>query len=982
MKKKQLVKFKEIPFEKLMSKRIYKILLVSSTYDAFLLEQDGRINEMIFKEYTSLNLRYPPEFIHVTSAKDAFDVLDSGDIDLIITMLSIGDMDPFSLAKQIKQWYYWIPIVILTPFSRSTTLRLAKDNLSSIDYIFSWLGNTDILLAIIKLIEDKMNVENDVKLAGVDVILLVEDSIRFYSSYLPLLYKILFEHSKTYEKEVLNPHQQMLRKRGRPKILLATTFEEAAEIFNKYKNNILGVISDVSFPKNGKKTPDSGFELARLVKNTDPYIPFLLQSSDLENGRIAKELKVSFLYKNSPKLLHELRKFVKKYFGFGDFVFVDPQTKEEILRVPDLKSMQKMIFQVPEASLKYHLERNHLSKWLNSRALFNLAQYLKNYRVDEFSDIDEIRTFVSETIKSFRKSQSRTVIAEFEPEKYDEYITFARVGEGMLGGKARGLAFLNLLKQKHPEFDEFEGINVSVPHTVVLATDIFDEFMQENNLIEVGLSDLPDEEILKKFVEASLPSWLDEYLLKFVEVIGKPIAVRSSSLLEDAHYQPFAGVYSTYMIPNFPDKKQTLFLLKKAIKSVYASVYFAESKAYMKATQNVIDEEKMGIVLQEVCGSQYGDKFYPVISGVARSINFYPVGDENPEDGIVNLAFGLGKQIVEGETVLRYSPGNPGKILQLSDPKTALRETQKTFYALDLSKTDFEISTDDAITLKKFRIKEAEKDGTLDLVASVYDFQNDMLRDGTFYEGKKVITFNPVLKYNKIPLNDVIKLALKIGRKAMNMPVEIEFAVDIDPKGEREAEFNLLQIRPIVDTEENIAVDLTEIPLEETVIFSRKAMGNGVIDNISDIVYVRQENFDPANNPKIAEIIKAINEKMMQEGRNYILIGPGRWGSRDPWLGIPVKWAFISAARVIVEAGLENYRIEPSQGTHFFQNLTSFRVGYFTVNPYIRDGFYDYDFLQRQPAIYEDDFVRHIRFEKTLSVKIDGRKRLGVIMKP
>lgn len=974
---------KNVPnrFKNLMQKRVYKVLIVCSTYDTYIIEEDGRIDEQIFNEYVSLNLRYPPYFVFAASAKRAFRELQKGDIDLVIGMLSIRGMDLFEFGKKVKTDFSDIPFVILTPFSRDISLRVERDDLKEIDFIFSWLGDTDIMLAIIKLVEDAQNAEHDIA-SGVQAILLVEDSIRYYSSFLSILYRMIFEHTIDLEIETLNEHQKMLRKRGRPKILFAKNYEEAIDYFNKYQNNLLGVITDAGFPMDGKRNKKAGTIFAKYILEKNHHIPIMLQSSELENKQIAADLRIGFLYKNSPKFLHHLRSFMKNYLAFGDFIFINPTTRTEVMRAPNLKSLRKAIYKISDSSLKYHLNRNHISKWLNARALFSLGKYLEQYSIDDFTNTKEIRDFISNSISRYRKQENSGVIAQFNENKYDQYVTFARVGDGLIGGKARGLAFLDVIISKTELLSSFENVQISIPRTVVLTTSVFDKFMKKNNLFEIALSDIEDDEILTKFIEAEFPFQYISILLKFIETTRRPIAIRSSSLLEDSHFQPFAGVYSTYMVPFFKDINTTLNLVIKAIKSVYASVYFAESKAYMLATQNVIDEEKMAVVLQEICGETYGDKFYPIISGVAKSINFYPIGSEKTESGIVDLAFGLGKQIVEGETTLHFSPGAPDKILQLTDPKTALQQTQKTFYAIDLTKTDFIASTDDSVTLKKFRIKTAEKDGTLDSIASIYDFENDRLNEGNHYTGKKVITFNNILKYNKFPLVDILKTVLRMGQREMGNPVEIEFAVNFNFKKSRKVRFKLLQIRPIVANREAIAVDLSKIEKNKSIIYSETAMGNGTIKDVCDFIYIKPNTFDSTFNPEIAEIIGKLNEEFIKEKKNYYLVGPGRWGSRDRWLGIPVKWSQISQARIIVESGLENYRIEPSQGTHFFQNLTSFSVGYFTVNPFINDGFYDTNFLNNLDAVYEDKYIRHVRFDKPIIAQIDGKKRIGVILKP
>ena len=973
--------FSDVAFNLLMKKRINKVLLICSNYDFFMLEEDGRIDEQIFNEYVALNLRYPPQFIHASTSEKAFNLLADEHIDLVITMLSIGDMDAFQLSAKIKGMYANIPIVVLTPFSRELSLKLYNENLNYVDYVFCWLGNADILLAIIKLIEDKMNVASDVEEVGVQAIILVEDSVRFYSSYLPNIYKIIFKQSLEFMTEGLNEHQQMLRMRGRPKILLATTYEDAIALYEQFKHNLLGIISDISYPRGGKEDNLAGMKLCEKVRKDDKFLPFLLQSSEIIDPSSLTGLRVGYINKNSKTLLHELKAYIIEHFAFGDFVFTDPCSGTELGRAPDLQTLQQMIFDIPDDSLNYHINRNHFSKWLNARALFPIAQMFKYLRPEHFQDVDEVRRFIYDAISSYRRSKGRGVIAKFYKERFDEYLIFSRIGDGSIGGKARGLAFVDSMIKRHNLFDKYEDVIITIPRTVVLSTDIFDEFMEDNNLYKIGLSDMSDEEILKNFVRSRLPFRIHEDLLAFVRVIKNPIAIRSSSLLEDSHYQPFAGIYSTYMIPRHTDERLMIDQLSTAIKCVYASVYFKDSKAYMAATKNLIDEEKMGIVLQEVCGTRYGNRFYPSISGVARSVNFYPIDPEKAEDGVANIAFGLGKYIVEGGTTLRFSPKYPKKILQLSTPELALRDTQKTFFALDLHSEGFKPSTDDGVNILKFRIEDAELDNSLGNIVSTFDFQSNMLRDGTMFPGKRIVTFSNILSHNTFPLADILQTILKIGQEDMNNPIEIEFAVNLNvPKGKPRI-FSFLQIRPIVEIKEKNQVKIENVSADETLIYSESALGNGFIQGIYDLIYVKPDSFDAARNPEIARMIEQLNLQMIQENRNYVLVGPGRWGSSDHWLGIPVKWPMISAARLIVEAGLPDYHIDPSQGTHFFQNLTSIQVGYFTINPYQNDGFYDTSYLDAHCACFENEYIRHIRFEKPLEIRIDGTSNKGVVLK-
>ncbi|PKP39061.1 MAG: phosphoenolpyruvate synthase, partial [Bacteroidetes bacterium HGW-Bacteroidetes-15] len=774
--------FAETAFDLLMRKRILNVLLICSKYDAFLLEEDGRIDEQIFNEYVNLNLRYPPKFFQVTSASEAFNILETKPIDLVITMLNVEGMDPFTLAKKIKQSFSEKPIVVLTPFSREVSLKLSREDLSAIDYVFSWLGNAQIMLAIIKLIEDVMNVEHDVNKVGVQVILLVEDSVRYYSSYLPSIYRIIFTQSKQFMTEGLNEHQKMLRMRGRPKILLARNFDQAEKLYQKYKHNMLGVITDMSYPYKGQMLQRAGVKLVEMIKADSPFMPILMQSSDINNQLIAKQLKAGFIHKYSKTLSIELHDFIVKYFAFGDFVFVEPQSGREIFRANDLKQLQELIFQVPDDSLAYHIERNHFAKWLTARALFPIADIFKYITADDFENLDEVRRFIFDTIDRYRQSKGRGIIAKFYRDSYDEYQIFSRIGDGSLGGKGRGLAFIDQVIKRSYLMHRFEGVVITIPRTVVICTDVFDEFMETNNLYPIALSDTSNDEILRHFLNASLPVRIHKDLYSFIAVARNPLAVRSSSLLEDSHYQPFAGIYSTYMVPNVKESaNQMLELLSQAIKCVYASVYFSESKSYMEATHNVISEERMAIVLQEVTGTAYGDRFYPNISGVARSLNFYPIKPEQPSDGIASIALGLGKHVVEGKPSLRFSPKFPKKLLQLSSPEMALKETQKTFYALDLRPTSFVPSTDDGINMLEISIKEAFADGTLALAGSSFDFENHQIRDGYSGQGTPIITFSGILKHSMFPLAEILKSILEVGQHEMNNPVEIEFAVNLNP---------------------------------------------------------------------------------------------------------------------------------------------------------------------------------------------------------
>lgn len=970
--------FKDTQFVNLMTKRIFNVLLVANPYDAFMLEDDGRIDEKIFIEYMNLSLRYPPRFTQVSTEEDAWRQLGVTMFDLVICMPGSDNSDTFDIARQIKERYPHIPLVVLTPFSHGITQRMEHEDLSIFEYVFCWLGNTDLLVSIIKLIEDKMNLEHDIKEVGVQMIMLVEDSIRFYSSVLPNLYKFVLRQSQEFATEALNEHQRTLRMRGRPKIVLTRSYEEAMGLYRKYSNNVLGVISDARFPHEGVDDPLAGVKLLTEIRQCDPFVPLILQSEEEDNREYADRLEVQFIDKNSKKMDVDLREAVSASFGFGDFIFLNPQTLEEVARVHNLKELQNVIYSIPADSLLYHITRNHVSRWLYSRAIFPVAEFLKQVTWESLQDIDAHRKIIFEAIVKYRKMKNQGVVAVFQRDRFDRYSNFARIGDGSLGGKGRGLAFIDNMVKRHAEFEEFENAAVVIPKTVVLCTDIFDEFMDMNNLYQLALSEADDEIILRTFLRAKLPDRLVEDFFAFFEVVKSPIAIRSSSLLEDSHYQPFAGIYSTYMIPYLEDKYEMLRMLSDAIKGVYASVYYKDSKAYMQATRNVIDQEKMAVILQEVVGTQYGDRYYPSISGVARSINYYPINDEQAEEGTVSLALGLGKYIVDGGLTLRVCPYHPDKVLQTSEMEMALRETQTRFYALDLKNTGDNFSLDDGFNLLKLSVKEAEKDGSLNYIASTYDPYDMVIRDGIYPGGRKVITFANILQHDVFPLARILQLVQKYGQGEMRRPVEIEFAVNLDART-KSGTFYLLQIRPMVDMKADLTEDLNLIPETHLLLKSENSLGHGVVDDIRDVIYVKTEGYSASNNQLIAYDIEKLNKRFLDEDKHYILVGPGRWGSSDTWLGIPVKWPNISAARVIVEAGLTNYRIDPSQGTHFFQNLTSFGVGYFTINAYMNDGLYNQELLNSMPAIEETQFIRWVRFDRPLTVKMDGKKKIGVV---
>ncbi len=994
---------RDVSFLNLMQRRIFNVLIIANPYDAFMLEDDGRVDEKIFSEYMQLGLRYPPSFTQVCTIEEASNALDSTQFDLVICMPGNRDNDAFDVAHAVKLKFPVIPCVVLTPFSHGISKRMQDLDLSIFDYVFCWLGNTELILSIIKLIEDRMNIENDTKEAGVKCILFVEDSIRFMSSILPHLYKYLLTQSLNFATEALNSQAEMLRMRGRPKVIVARNYEEAWRLYERYQDDMLGVISDSRFPHNGQIDSTAGITLLKNIRKSDEYLPLILETAE---PNVECDLPgVRVIDKNSKKMNIDMRNILAEHFGFGDFLFRNPVTKDVICRVKNLKELQNVIFDIPDDSMLYHVSHNHISRWLAARAIFPVSEFLKDVTWHKYPDVEVHRKMIFNAIVKYRHMKNLGVVAEFNRDRFDSYSHFARIGDGSLGGKGRGLAFLDNIIKKHEELRQFDNAKVLIPKTVVLCTDIFDEFMDSNRLWEVALSDIPNEDILKAFIDAQLPDKLREDCDAFIDATKAPIAIRSSSLLEDSHYQPFAGVYSTYMIPYSQNRELMLANLAKAIKCVYASVYYRDSKAYMTATQNVIDQEKMAVILQEVVGQQYHNNYYPNISGVLRSLNYYPIGEERPEEGIVSLALGLGKYIVDGGQTLRVSPYHPAQVLQMSEMEMALRQTQTQFYAIEMpleyrEGTEIDgtlaFSVDDGFNIKKLMVKDAEEDGSLIYIASTFDAYDQIIRSGIYEGGRKIISMNGVLEQGVFPLPELMQLSLKLGEHEMRRPVEIEMACNIHP--DKTGELYLLQIRPIVDSKQMLDENLLDIPDKDCLLRSHNSLGHGIVEGLLDVIYVKlNDNFSANNNSQIADEIECINRKFLANDNSYVLIGPGRWGSSDSWLGIPVKWPHISAAKLIVEEILPSYFVDPSQGTHFFQNLTSLGVGYFTidvnhdrignpVNTCQEHAQGEQEILQRKyldslPAIFETDFIRHVQLPEPYILKMDGMKQEGVLCK-
>ena len=976
---------KDTSFQALMQHRVFNVLLIASRYDAFMMEEDGRVEEQLYNEYVALNLSSPPRVTRVSTMDAALEALHDKPFDLIIAMPGGELGDTFDGAARIKADFPNIPLVVLTPFSKEVSRRLEHQDMSNVDFVFSWLGNMDLLLAIIKLMEDRLNAD-DVTRVGVQMIMVVEDSVRFYSSVLPHIYKFLLKQSLLFSTEALNQHEQMLRMRGRPKVMLARNYEEAVELYERYGSNMLGVISDVSFMRDGVKDPQAGLRLARWIRSQDPYLPIIIESSEPENAGRIGDFGGVFVDKNSKKLSVDLGKAIMNNFGFGDFIIRDPATGKPIMTIRNLKDMQNAIFSIPAEALQAHASHNDISRWLYSRALFPIADVVKRHKFDSLDEAPAVRQLFFDLIVKYRKMKNRGVVAEFKKERFDHYSNFARIGQGSLGGKGRGLAFVDSIIKKNPVCDNFDGLTISIPRSVVLCTDIFDEFMATNDLYPLALSDADDQTILEAFLAAELPERLREDFLALFEVVDRPFAVRSSSLLEDSHYQPFAGIYSTYMVPWTDDTALRLRWLEEAVKGVYASVFYHASKSYMTATSNVIDQEKMAVIIQEVVGENFGDYYLPSFSGVGRSLNYYPLGDEQPEDGVVEIAVGLGKYIVDGGRGLRFSPRHPGHALQTSTLDLALRDTQRKLFALPRGKgTEFAAHLDEGVGLIEKNVQDFAGTGALRFTVSTFDPYDGVLKDYEQGSGRRVVTFNNILRDKAIPLAPALDFMLSEGQNAMQRPVEIEFAGVVLPRPTAEgikASLYWLQIRPIIDKRNLIADDVLDLPDSELIVRSDTALGHGMIEGVQTVVYVRPDSFDSSSNSSLVPVLQRINRELNSRGEGYVLIGPGRWGSSDPALGIPVKWADISGARVIVEAAVGDYRIEPSQGTHFFQNLTSFGVGYFTVDPRAGNGYYDSAYLDNAEAEYDDGAIRVVRFSSPLPIAINGRSGRGLIEKP
>ena len=970
----------KLEFKDLMRFRVDKILLVCSLYDYYIIVDDGHLQEAIFSEYLELNLHYAPHITHTYSGESALKYLKTEEFDLVITSLRLGDMELHDFAKQVKINYKDIPLVLLASQSRELSMLEHKKKLDYIDKTFIWSGDRKVFLAIIKLLEDEKNAINDCYEHGVPVIILVEDSPMFYSAYLPLIYTELLRQTQILIEESRNSAEKLLKQRARPKILHAETYEQFLNYFNKYQKNILGIITDMKFKKDNVLDENAGEFLISKVKNEIPQLPILLQTSQDEKKEIAEKLHVGFANKNSRTLLMELREFMNRNFGFGDFIFTFPDGTE-IIRARSLKELRDRIKYIATESLLFHSKNNHFSMWLIARTYFVLAYKLRPIHINQFMSPQELRDYLVNEITEQLIEEQRGVVSSFSRDEFDSEKVFQIIGDGSLGGKARGLAFIDKVLKNYVKHDYFKDVSISIPKTIVIGTDVFSQFIEGNDLYHLALQNIPNERVIHEFLKGSFPATVLGDLREIVKKIHYPLAIRSSSLLEDAMYQPFAGIYDTVMIPNSSIDIEVRFSnMLQAIKLVYASTFSKNAKNYIEATGNRIEEEKMGVIIQEVVGRKYDHYYYPHFSGVARSYNYYPFGKATTKDGIVSLAIGLGKSIVDGGTCLQYSPAYPGICPQFATRKDYFSKSQNKYWALDLTSDIVRKTPKEDMHLSELSISDAESHHTLNFLASTYSNDNDMLYEGIHRTGPRIINFAPILKSEVFPLNKIVKLLLKMCEVSMNCPVEIEFAVVLGSNGEPTGEFRFLQVRPMVKPEGIIEINFDNIVPENLFLRTDMALGNGIY-NIDRVLYVKPSAFDPAKTRLIAEEINPINQKLLREDKSYMLIGPGRWGSSDPWLGIPVNFSYISAANVIVEAPMPHMVVDPSQGSHFFQNMTSFKIAYLTLKNGQLENSLDWAWLELQETLHETEFLKLVKLSSPLQARVDGQSGRGVIIK-
>lgn len=988
-------------FHNLMPFKVREILLVSSIYDAFIVEEEGLISELVIEEYRHLLLSSPPRVTQVTSGEEALSSVKNHQYDLIITMSKNIGMDPFEFGKKIKIECPHLPVIILA--TDTSDLHVCQEHVDEkgIDKAFFWYGDSSLFMAIVKYVEDKINVDYDTINGNVQVIIILEDSIRDYSMLIPIIYSEIVQQTQRSISDDLNEMQRLLRRRARPKILLAKNYEEGILLYNKHKNYILGVISDVKFPIKGKLNAHAGHNFIKHVKENNAFVPTMLQSTDLKNRTRAEKLGAFFIDKNSPTLIKDFEHFLLKHLGFGDFIFLKPlnvhktnetdkihhiQTKE-ITKASDIKEFENALQKVPLESIRFHANRNDFSNWLMARSEFKLAKKLRPQKVSDFKTLAEMRKYLVSVFNESRREKQLGVMTEFSQQKFEFDSSYTKIGGDSLGGKGRGIAFIRTLISRYNFKEKYPNIKITVPSTVAIGTDEFDKFISDNNL-QYFISDkkkISDKDIAKKFLKCKLSDELMKKLVIVLRHFKKPIAVRSSSLLEDSQNNPFAGIYSSYMLPNsHKDENIRLEQLCNAIKLIYASVFYKDAKVYIESTSAKIEEEKMAIIIQELIGNNYEGRFYPTFSGVAQSYNYYPISYQKREQGVVSIAVGLGVSVVGGEKVLRFSPYSPDIIPDFSTPDMVFQNSQKELYVLNTKRQNITLSEKEEESLEKIKISDIVNDGTLDYIASTYDRNDEMIRDNFTKEGPHLITFAGVLKYDVFPLTDILKDILEAGQYSMGSPVEIEFAVNFDPSNKKPPVFALIQIRPLVISkeQENITWEKEDLKKDDVFLYSNKALGNGLIDSITDIVYVKPETFDSSKTIEIAREIGSINEKLVKKQAQYILIGPGRWGSQDKWLGIPVVWSEISNVKVMIETVLEDFNIKPTQGTHFFQNIISRGIGYINITLNPRETYIDQNWLNNQKAEKELKFIKHIHLDRPMIIKLDGRSGHALINKP
>ncbi len=966
-------------FHDLMPFKVREILLVANLYDAYSIEKEGRFSEHILGEYYQLNLSSVPRITGVSSFEEAMEQLDSRHFDMVILMG--GNVEgQMVVSNNIRHDYPYIPIYLLLN-NNMDALRIEQQQIKmeSIDNVFTWNGDPNIFFAIIKQLEDQVNVENDTSVGLVRIILLVEDSAKYYSRYLPLLYSAVMEQTKRLIEDVNTDELfKVLKLRARPKILMASNYEEAMEVFTKYKDYMLCLISDVKFRRKGILDGRAGFELVKEVRGQLKDLPIILQSSDPENSHEAFLLKSSFINKNSDKLVQDIRYFISTYLGFGSFVYKDSRGRP-IATARTLREFEKLLRTIPDDSLGYHARRNHFSLWFMARGEIQIARIIYPFRLEDFTSADEIRKFLLNAIQLHRNEQNKGKIINFEESLILDETNIVSLAGGSFGGKGRGVAFINTLIY-NIDFQQFlPEINIKAPKTFIIGTDEFESFLLNNKLHQyINDPEVSYEEIRKHFIEAELSGRLVSKLKKILRILNKPLAIRSSGLFEDSQMQPFAGIFETYLIPNkHEDLRKRLDQIKNAIKLVYASVFSPTARDYISAVNYKIEEEKMAVIIQEVVGHQFDNVYYPHISGVAQSYNYYPFAHMKPEEGFAVAAVGLGTYVVEGEKAYRFSPKYP--TLEINSPQDQFKTSQVEFFAIDLNKKDLNLIDGEDAALKRMDIYDAEVHGTIKHCASVYNADNNAITPGTHKQGPRIINFADILKYNYIPLARTIEVVLDVVKEAMGSPVEIEFAVDLKRDKDYRASFYLLQIKPLIGNATDYNIDPELLDEDKLLLFTDKGMGNGLIDELTDVIYVDRKTFNKSATEEIAREVDALNKKMIGEGRKYLLIGPGRWGTRDKFIGIPVNWTQISNARVIVETSLTDFPLDASSGSHFFHNVTSMNVGYLSVNQELEGNFIKWDMFENQELIQQTKYCRHVRFDKNFAVRMDGKKRISVI---